>query len=516
MVQLSLSKQLVLGELLAIRAGKQPNKEFLIFKERRFTYKQVEERVNRFSNALIALGIAKGDKVGIISMNSNEVFETYFALAKIGAVAVPNNFRYTAREYVYQLNNSDAKALVFSENYKDIITSIRTDLPKVKNYICIGETDITDSYKYEELLQENPETTPEVYVDDDDPAFILFTSGTMGKPKGAVLTHKNIYLRGVALNFNTVKMNLKNYVLLYPLFHVAGLDSAFSAIYRNCKIVILDDLSLENILTTVQNEKIGHLEMVTTLWKRLATHPNLTKYDLSSLKMGSLAAAPGPEALKSKIFELFPDIHLEDAFGMTETSGDGILCTSNKNFMTKLSSIGLPSVTMDVRVVDKNDKDVSVGEVGEVLLRGPSVMKEYYKQPEATAEALKGGWYHTGDLVRQDEDGYYYLVGRKKDLIISGGENIYPVEIEEILCSHPRIADAAVIGVPDSEWGESVRAIIILKPDQKMQEADVIEYCKTRMASYKKPRSVEFVKAFPLNASGKVLKRVLRAHAKTT
>lgn len=512
-VQLLLSKQLVLGEMLARWARKQPDRECLIFKDKRFTYKQLDERVNRLANALADLGITKGDKVGLISMNSIEVIEVFFALAKLGAVAVPNNFRFKGPEHVYQLNQSDTMALVFSKMYEDLVSSIQPELAKIKHYICIGENALPNTLNYENLLKNSSPKPPNVYVDDDDPAFIMYTSGTTGKPKGVVVTHKNQFVRSMTFNFHEVKIKLRRYALLYPLFHLGATELFFVTFFRGSKIIILDDFTPENIMATIQKEKIDHLEMVSTLWNWVVNHPNIDNYNLSSIRMAGVSAAPSQGSLKERILGILPDIYIEDSFGMTETSGDGTSCTITKDSMEKIASVGLPSLNIEARLVDDNDIDVPVGQVGEIIYRGPSIIKEYYKQAEATREAFKGGWFHSGDLMQQGEDGHFYVVGRKKDMIISGGENIYPAEIEEVLYSHPKILEAAVIGVPDQEWGESVRAIIVLKQGEELKEDEVIKYCMERMASFKKPKSVQFVDAMPKSTTGKILKYVLRERA---
>lgn len=508
-VQLDLSRQLTLGEVLARWSRRTPDREALVFKDKRYTYSQFNERVNRLANSLMGLGIGKGDKVAVLFMNCMEIMECYFALAKIGAVVVPNNFRYTGRELAYQIDQSDSKALIFSEMFQEVVNSIRPQLPKVKLYICVSEKGVEDTTDYERLVQEGSPEEPLVPVEDDDPAFIMYTAGTTGRPKGAVLTHKNQIMLAINASIERGAGLIGKQLLVFPLFHEAATGFVIIGAFLGATTVILDTPAPENIMTAIQEEKIQSVGLVPALWNWIVNHPNFKDYDLSSLEQGTTGAAPMPLELKRKIVELLPNMRLSEAFGMTETTASGTLA-QHEDFLAKQGTVGKVTINVEIRVVDDNDNDVPVGEVGEIVYRGPTVLKEYYKMPEATAEAFKRGWFHSGDLVRQDEAGFVYVVDRKKDMIISGGENIYPAEIEEVLYTHPKILEAAVIGVPDPDWGESVKAIVVPKQGETLTEEEVIEHCKKNLASYKKPKSVDFVDALPRNPQGKVLKFALR------
>ena len=506
-VEVGISKQLVLGEMLARWARKNPDKEALVFKDKRFTYSQFNERVNRLAHGLLKLGIARGDKVAVIFMNCSEIIESYFALAKISAVAVPLNFRFTGAEYQYQIDNSDARALIYASMFKDVVASIRSQLPKVKHCICVSKEKVEGTIDYETLLKANSHTEPLIMVEDNDPAFIMYTSGTTGKPKGAVITHKNEIMVGI--NASISHEGLGKQLLVFPLFHQAALGLLIIGVFNGETAVILDDPTPENIVEAIQKEKIESVALVPSLWNWIVNHPQVSEYDLSSLRMGTTGTAPMPLEVKKRIFELLPNMKLQEAFGMTETCGTGTSATHEDIIRTQ-GTVGKPRINIEVRIVDADDNDVPAGQMGEIVYRGPTVMKEYYKNPIATAEAFRGGWFHSGDLVRQDEEGYIYVVDRLKDMIISGGENIYPAEIEDVLFSHPKILEAAVIGVPDPDWGESVKTCVVLKKGQKMTEEEVIAFCKEQLASYKKPRIVQFMGTLPRNTAGKVLKTTLR------
>jgi len=508
-VQLDLSRQLVLGEVLARWARKNPDREALVFKDKRYTYSQFNERVNRLAHGLTGLGIEKGDKVAVLFMNCTEIAECYFALAKLGAVTVPLNFRLAGRELQYQIDQSDSKAFIFGEMFQELVSSIRPQLPKVKLYICVSEKGIEGTIDYEKLVQEGSTAEPLVPVEDDDPAFIMYTAGTTGRPKGAVLTHKNQIMLAANSSIERGAGLIGKQLLVFPLFHQAATGFVIIGVFLGATTVILDVPTPENIMAAIQEEKIQSVGLVPALWNWIVNHPNFKDYDLSSLEQGTTGAAPMPLELKRKIVELLPNMRLSEAFGMTETTASGTIA-GHEDFLAKQGTVGKITINIEARVVDDNDSDVTIGEVGEIVYRGPAVMKEYYKMPEATAEAFKGSWFHSGDLVRQDEDGFIYVVDRKKDMIISGGENIYPAEIEEVLYTHPKVLEAAVIGVPDPDWGESVKAIVVPKQGETLTDEEVIEHCKKNLASYKKPKSVEFIDALPRNPTGKVLKFVLR------
>jgi len=507
-VEIALSKQMVLGEMLARWARKNPDKEAVVFKGKRLSYRHLNERVNRLSQGLLKLGIGKGDKVAVIFMNCLEIVECYFALAKIGAVVVPLSFRFTGSEYKYQIGNSDARALIYGEMFNNVVSSIRPQLQKVEHYISVSTEGVKDAIDYETLLRESSSMEPLIMVEDDDPAFIMYTSGTTGSPKGAVLTHKNQMMQAINLSIN-IKDIIDRQLIVFPLFHQAATSFLIFGVFNGGTSVILEDPTPENIMEAIQNEKVDEVGLVSALWNWIVNHPKLKEYDLSSLKMGVTGAAPMPIEVKNRILELFPKMRLNEGFGMTETAASGTNAL-HEDIIRAHGTVGKPRINMEVRIVDPDGNDVPIGQSGEIVYRGPTVMKEYYKNPTATAEAFRDGWFHSGDLVRQDEEGYIYVVDRLKDMIISGGENIYPAEIENVLYNHPKILEAAVIGIPDTKWGECVKAYIVPKKNETLTEEEVIAFCREQLASFKKPKIVQFIEALPRNTSGKVLKTTLR------
>ena len=512
-----LSRQLLLGEVVARYARKYPDAEVIIFGEQRIRYKELDERVNRLANALRAEGIAKGDKVGTLMQNRAELLEIYFAAAKIGAVNVPINIRISPREMAYILHNADVKILFVGDNFVEQIEQIRSDLPLVGDYVVVGDKEAAGYQKYEQILADGSPAQPEVWLQDDDDAFILYTAGTTGRPKGAILTHKNMVGHSMHITADAVLSRPRRPDLpdikpkglsIAPLFHVGGLMSTVRMMIDMLPIVVINFTPVE-FLKTVEQEKITYAFLIPAMWRMILDHPDLKKYNVSSLRTAAYGADVMPNSLKERVLAVFPNAGLFEAFGQTEMSATAIMM-KHQDAMRKEGSVGLPMRSVDVRVVDYNMNDVSVGEVGEIVYRGAGMMKGYYKNPEGTREAFEGGWFHSGDLVRQDAEGFVYIVDRKKDMIISGGENIYSAEVEAVLQSHPAIKEAAVVGVPDPKWGEAVKAYVALYPGDEMTQEEVIQFCGEHLAKFKRPKIVEFIEALPRSGTGKVLKRELR------
>jgi acyl-CoA synthetase (AMP-forming)/AMP-acid ligase II len=504
----------LVGELLRRAAFLQPEKECFICGQDRLTYQQMEKRALQVAGWLQEQGVGHDDKVGFILKNGLAFVEIFYGIALSGAVGVPINFRLAADEIQYIVNNSDSKVLMIGHEYVDAIRSIRDQLPQVEKVVVVGsDGEIPDMIRYESVFDRSVSYTPCEQLSDEDACMIVYTSGTTGRPKGAVLTHKNLYMNSMNMIWESRMNPDYKQLIVAPMFHVAAMSTLVTTCLLRGTSVIHQEFNPVAVLDTIQAERINYLFMVPAMWNFLFQVPNIDQYDLSSMTICATGASICPLELKKKIMKYFPNAGIYDVFGQTEMSP----CTTAlhpEDSLRKTTSVGKPIINVEIRVVDDEMNDVPVGEVGEIVYRGPTVMKEYYKNLEATAEAFRGGWFHSGDLVRLDEEGFVYVVDRKKDMIISGGENIYPAEIEEVLYSHPGILEAAVIGVPDETWGEAVKAVVVPKPGVQLTAEEIIEHCKGHLASYKKPRYVEFVDMLPRNAAGKVLKRVLReAHA---
>ena len=506
---ISMAHQLVWGEILTRQSRKFSERECIIFEGKRLTYAQFSNRVNRFAHALINRGIGKGDKVGILFHNCSELMEAYFAVCKIGAICVPLNFRLVASEMEYILNNAECRFLIMGPEFGETIENIKNNLPLVETFVMARGGNGGYWLDYEEFLTRGKDDDPLIHVNDNDPAYIMYTSGTTGRPKGAVITHKNqiINCANMCIEFNWSPG--KRFICVPPLYHAGALTVALISLYTAGTAVILPQFDADIILKTIVKEKIDFILMVPAMWNWFINHPPLDQYDLSCLQVGVTGAAIMPIALKKKVMEKLPGMRFFDGFGQTEMTALAVLMKPDFSSL-KPGSVGKEVINIEARVVDDEDRDVPAGEVGEIIYRGPTVMKEYYRNPEGTAKSFRGGWFHSGDLVRRDEDGFFFVIDRKNDMIISGGENIYPAEVEEVLYTHPKILEAAVIGVYDEEWGEAVMAVIVSLPGEKLSAQEVIDYCRGKIASYKKPRYVEFVEALPRNPTGKVLKTTLR------
>ncbi|MBM4445518.1 MAG: long-chain-fatty-acid--CoA ligase [Chloroflexi bacterium] len=515
-IRQELGRRLLLGEMMARNARKFPDKEALIYGERRSTYRQLNARINQLAHALKDIGVKKGGKVAILSVNCNQFMETYFALAKIGGVAVPLNFRLHPEEITYIVNQSDAEALIVGPDFMETIKGIQKNLPQVRTYIAIGDAPVEGMLNFEKWIAQFPDDEPLILVDEDDPLFIMYTAGTTGKPKGAVITHKNemvLWMLGASFVLTEPGMsNLWNFRALAapPIFHLASFGFCQFMFFLGATVVLPTKVfDPVYIMQTIEQERINATVLVPVMTAFMLMLPDLDKYNTSSLQVWGSSGAILPTDTRKQIKKYFPNVKIFDLFGQTEMSAlvSGLLPSESEG---REASVGKILPFIELRVVDENDNDVAVGEVGEAVYRSPTVMKEYYKNLEATAEAMRGGWFHGGDLVKQDKEGYIYVVDRKKDMIVSGAENIYPAEIEAVLARHPKIMECAIIGVFDQDWGESVKAVVVAKAGETLTQEEVIDFCKAHVASYKKPKSVDFVSALPRNAMGKVLKTVLR------
>ena len=493
-----------------------PDKTCVVHDDVRLTFRQMEDRANRLAWALKGMGIEPGERVAVFQTNCFQFCEMTYAIGKVGGISANLNFRLRGDEVSYILNNCTPKVLIFGDRYTDLINSIRANLPSISHYVVIG-TPPAGMQDYEALLsQQSSAPFPAVSVEDSETACLIYTSGTTGFPKGAMLTHANV----VTPITDRYTFGPGTLLLNVPMYHIAGVISTLLPLYRGDTQVILPQFETGACLDLIEKEKVATTYLVPTMLQGILDHPDFPKRDLSSLRHIGYGASPMPVKLLVEAKKRLK-VGFTNFFGMTESTGiisvlspeDHLLEGSPEEVAKRtkrLGSIGHCIPEGKVRIIDDQDQDVPIGTVGEIAAQSPKVMKGYWDKPEATEETLRGGWLHTGDLASMDEDGYLYLAGRKKDMIIRGGENIYPVEIENVLHAHPKIQESAVIGIPDDYWGEIVKAVIVLKPGVQATSEEIMEYCREKMASYKKPAIVEFVTALPKNAMQKVLKNILR------
>ncbi len=507
-------------EFLTITSAIVPDRDAIIFDDKHMTFGELAERVNRLANAMADLGVEAGDRIGVMQVNCNEHIETYFATAKLDAILVPINFRARSEELSFMLNDSGVKLIVMGARYQDMLRSIEGELTTLEHRVTL-ETPGEGFHFYEDLIANASDEERFPTADGDDVSIIMFTAGTTGTPKGVMLSHDS-FSSYILSNVEPVDMESdeKN-ILTVPLHHIAGVQAVMAAIYGGRTLVLQRQFDEEGWMKLVQDYSVNRAMMVPTMLKRLMDQPTFRDYDLSSLQVITYGAAPMPlEVIKKAIAE-FPGTRFINAFGQTETAStitmlppdDHNISEDDPDFekkLNRLASIGKPLPDVEVRIVDEDGGDVPQGETGEIVARGSRLMKGYWNREEATRETLRGGWLYTGDLGYWDEDGYIFLSGRAKDFIKRGGEMIAPEEVEQIIMSHPGVDEAAIIGIPDIEWGERVRAVVVKKPGAEVSMEDVVEHCRPRMAGFKRPEDVVFVDELPRNPMGKVLKRVLR------
>ena len=499
-----------------------PDRDCIVFEGSRWTYAKVNERVNRLANALAQWGIGKGDRVGILHVNCNQHIETYFAVAKLGAIFVPLNFRAKSDELSYMIANAEAKTLFVGSRYLDIVNTMLPQLTTVKQCILIDSKDKNKIY-YEDLLGSGSSDEVMSEIGDEDITILMYTAGTTGRPKGVPLKH-SAFASYVLDNVDPADPDIEERNLLtVPLYHVAGIQAMLAAIYGGRTLVLMRQFEVKEWIETIQREKATRAMLVPTMLKRVIDAPDYDQYDLSSLKVITYGAAPMPFEVINKAIKVMPWVRFINAFGQTETAStittlgpeDHIIEGTEEEREKKLkrltSSIGKPLPDVEVKIVDEEGEPLAPSEVGEILARGPRIMTGYWRDEQKTSQVItRDGWLRTGDMGWMDEEGYIYLAGRGDDMIIRGGENISPEEVENAVQSHPKVEEASVIGVPDPEWGQEPRAVVVLKKGEVATQEEIIEHCRTRLAGFKRPRSVVFIDALPRNPMGKVLRKKLR------
>ncbi|WP_106350523.1 long-chain-fatty-acid--CoA ligase [Antricoccus suffuscus] len=476
------------------------------------TYRELDARVNRLANALVERGVGLGDRVAALMFNRIEFIETYWAAWRLGAICVPFNFRLSPPELEYLLDDSGAKVLIL-DAVLDTVDQMSLSQPPLR--IWVGTNDGTRPAgidAYDEVLAAASDAPAPAAGSECDTAIIMYTSGTTGRPKGAMLTHGNLLMQSANLIplFNMTWHSEVN-LCATPLFHIAGIGSLLPTFLLGGHTVIapLAAFDPQAILETVRRYGVTTLFLVPTQWQAVCALPPMDP-PITSLRRISWGASPTSIAILEAMDRTFPGVANVAVFGQTEMSP--VTCALDaEDAIRKIGSVGKPIPSVESRIVDAAMHDVPVGEVGEIVYRGPTLMKGYWNKPDETAAAFAAGWFHSGDLVRADEEGFIYVVDRLKDMIISGGENIYCAEVEEVIHAHPEVVEAAVIGQPHDKWGEVPIAIVVRRPDSTLTEQTLLEHCAGRLAKFKWPQSVEFVAALPRNASGKVTKHTLRA-----
>ncbi|MGB5747617.1 MAG: class I adenylate-forming enzyme family protein [Desulfobacterales bacterium] len=507
-----------LGQNLKVNAKKFPNTVMLKDRQRSFTYPQANRRVNQLAHSLLSLGLSKGDKVAVLLENSIEIVEVFLATAKTGIIIVPINFRLVSAEVEFIVNNSDAKAMIVHDEFTSTVDPIKAKLTNIipENYITVGQA--VEGYRsYDALIENAADSEPEIEVAPEDTWILIYTSGTTGKPKGVVRSHQShiafFLVNAVDFGFN----DHDNCMNVMPLCHINSTFFTFTFLYIGASVYIHPAQSFrpEEILEIVEREKITFISLIPTHYNLILNVSDEAKTrDVSSIQKLLCSSAPVRKSMKLAIMEFFPGVELYEGYGSTEA---GIVTVLKPEYqLKKLGSIGFESLgTEFVKLLDEDGEEVGVGEVGELYSRGPMLFDEYYNMPEKTAASFRDGWFSAGDMATRDEDGFYQIVDRKDNMIITGGEHVYPSEVEEVIGSHECIFDCAVIGLPDNKWGEKVAAVVIRNPGtdgSDIDEETIKKCCKDQMAGYKSPKEILFINEdeMPRTPTGKILHRKLR------
>lgn len=500
-----------IGYILTKRALLNPNNEALfdVAANKRFTYAELNDRTNQVVNAISPM-VKKGDRVGLLMMNSHEFITAFFAIAKLGAVVVPLNWRLVPDELEFILKDSGTTVLFYGEEFLPAVTDLhsRGNKTDVQHWIHTGSADTTPAFakEFNSLVDPAPNTEPTITAWDDDMLYIMYTSGTTGLPKGVMHTHSTQMDALVTLNATSDFCIGDRYLNPMPLFHVGALTPAITTAYRGLAHILMRTFDPTKVWELVRDEKINNALLVPAMlaFCRLVYDP--AQHDHSTLRWFLSGAAPVPKALIEDYASMGIEIH--QVYGLTETCGPACL-TTPEDAIRKAGSTGKAFFHTDVKIVRPDGSECDVDEPGEVIIRGGHIMTGYWNRPDATAEAIRDGWFYSGDVATRDDEGFIWIQDRLKDMIISGGENIYPAEIENVIMGHPGVADVAVIGVPHEKWGETPLAVVV-KRDAELTEESVIEHCDGKLAKFKMPSAVRFLDAIPRNASGKALKRELR------
>jgi fatty-acyl-CoA synthase len=486
-----------------------PDKAALIFEGEVFTYKRLNERINQTAHKLKGMGIGKGNRVGVLMYNTHELVEIFFALGKIGAILVPLNTRFVSTEIEYIIRDSRLDVLIFGQPFVGVLEPLIGILPiKEGHYMCLGEAPAW-AKKYEDEMAQQPVSEPIVDepIGGEDAVIIMYTSGTTGTPKGAILSHRKTFFN--SLNANIYYGLTPSDIMLAPrpMFHSGGLlVELCPTIYKGGTVIMKGRFSPEDILTTIEKYKVTVLEVAATVLRFILEDCDISKYDLRSLRV----CYTGGERVPSALLEDYAKrgIIISQIYGQTETST--LTWLSMEDAVRKRGSIGKPVFHGDVRIVGNDGHQVGPGEIGEIVVSGCITMNGYWEKPELTEDTIVDGWLHTGDLATIDDEGFMYIVDRKKDMFITGGENVYPAEIEKVLLENRKVLNVGVCGIPDEKWGEVGMASIILKDGESMKEAEAIAICDGKLARYKIPKVIRFVDELPMTAAHKIMRKKLR------
>ncbi len=490
-----------LGDIPKRYAGLSPSREALVFEDRRISWSALNDRINRLANWLLHQGFGTGDTISALAQNCNQYYELYYASFKIGAIMAPVNYRLSPDEMLYLLNISGSRVLFVGSEYLDFVEENRERMEHVKTMVSF-DGPVPGMHEYEDILARSSAAEPGIEVGEDEVALISYTGGTTGLPKGAMLTHRNFFtvMRTILIYGDLTADDVTLQVL--PPFHLT-IWQTLIAHYIGAKSVLNKRLDLHHVMGLFTREGITHINLVPVLLNWIVNDPDFEDYDFSSLRNVTYGGSPIPTAVLEKCLASMQP-RFSQGYGLTECTllatvlgSEAHVLSSDPTAAKRLQSAGREALHNEVRVVDEEGTELPPGEVGEIVIRGPNVMKGYWRDPEQTADRIRNGWLHSNDMGYFDEDRYLFIVDRKQFMIITGGENVYPKEVEDVIYEHPAVSEAAVVSAPDETWGETVAAVVVLKEGGSLDADDLVSFCRERLAGYKCPRIVKFVAALP-------------------
>ena len=495
------------GQILSDTAKRVPQKTAVIFKGEKIDFAALNLMATRLANKLRECDVKKGDRVALILPNSSQFVVAYFSVMRLGAITVPLDFRFKEEELFPILTDARVKAVITTSHYQSCDVFPRVE--SIKTIIMTGENVADNVVRYEEVINDKS-LSSEIMVDikGEEDALYLYTSGTTGTPKGVVLSFSNLDLFPEALVEFCYTTEDDVIGCLLPMSHISGPILCNELVVRGCPLFIFDQLRPDRVLAAVEKYQVTYFHSVPPIFEAILHVPHRERFDVKSLRFISMMGTLVPRELLKSFKEAFPSVAVIQGYGLTETS-PFITLVPLKYELQKMGSIGMAVPHAEIKLLDSEGKDVSVGEVGELIIRGPMLMKGYHNDPEATRERIKDGWLYTGDLCRRDEDGFYYHMGRKDDMIIIGGLNVYPAEVEQVLRGHPLLKEVGVVGVPDKDRGQIIKAAVVVKPGSQITKKEIISYCREKLASFKVPKVVEFRDELPKSSTGKIAKKLL-------
>jgi len=501
---------MIVRDYLEKQAKERPTKPAILFKEEKITFSELNTLSNRLANRLLKAGVKKGDRVVLLFQNCPEFCVAYFAILKMGAIGVILDVRLSPVELEAIFQETEVTAVITSVRQKAFVDRVKKMVPSLQHIVVTGAEggEIRGWHSYEEIIEKESSERVSIPLQEEDESLYLYTSGTTGRPKGVVLTNDHLTYFPETLRRAVFMSEQDTYGLVLPISHIAG--PCILNLMAECgmSVCLIDEMKPKKILDAIQTRRITYLSGPPSIFQLILNIPYWERYDCSSLRAVSMMGTVVPEQLMRESRERYPHLQPVQGYGATEFS-PLLTMTHLKDAPRKMASAGKTAPRAELNIIGLDGREVGIGQIGEIIARGPQIMKGYFKNPDATAKKIKNGWYYTGDLGRFDEDGYLYILGRADDMVISGGLNVYPSEVETVLLNHPKVQEAAAVGIPDANRGQVIKAVVVLKHGETATRQEILAFCKERLASFKMPRQLEFKDSLPKSSSGKIAKRQL-------